>query len=196
MESYTRRSNLRPTSIATSAKALLALMSLSVMAACGGSSNALPSPSATPSSTRHSPSPAPTTIPTNSAPGTPVPPNTATSNWVTLSGDRTGSLTHLAPLCFNQFQGVQTQGTLNGLEYDLVLGDPTNLVTGGNIVLYKRIPNALNWLSVWMGGTPGITSYSFGTGATFDATLQPNPANDDKAPLRVTGAILCSAGRG
>jgi hypothetical protein len=170
---------------------VLAAAAGALLAACGQTSTpAAPSPgessvaTITPAATA-SPSSA-TASPTSA---TSIPANAATKTWVRFSGAHSGYLTDLKPECSNQYLGVQVDGTLDGASFELEVFDPADQVTPGNLTLYDYATKG----GVWEGGAPGITSYTYATGATFDTTL--NAVTSSGLPassvVDVTGAILC-----
>ncbi len=166
---------------------VLAAAAGALLAACGQTSTPAltPAPSQSQSSVPTS-TPAPTASPTSA---TPIPANAATTTWVRFSGARSGYLTDLKPRCSNQYSGVQVDGTLDGASFELQVDDPADHATGGNLTLYDFATNG----GVWEGGSPGITTYTYATGATFGTTLFGRRSSGLPAGsiVEITGAILC-----
>jgi hypothetical protein len=118
---------------------------------------------------------------------------------VTFSGERSGPLAALSPLCNNQYPGVQTTGTLNGKFYMVSVSDPTaaDYAQGSWIRVdeYDGDTNTGNIIASWVGGSSSsVTNYNAAKGAKFSGQLHPETGMNPQGAtteLDVTGAIVC-----
>ncbi len=178
-------------------RALVAVLALGTLYACGASTPtaAQPSPTVTPLS---SPSSSPT-------------PSTATGSKLQVAGDLSGEITNIKATCGQkQVAGngytanyLSATGTLNGDAFLVDIYDPAgqgSLEGQFQFHVYVRVtPPTSDYYTWFTQSSDGISDFNSTGGVKVAATIPPKTSADIQAgglsptsPITLTGRIVCS----